>query len=309
MAGWIKLWRKLKDNGHLKMPGTAFKLWIYCLLEAAPRPDRARELEAGELWLNYEHIRQVLGEARRQMSKSTVSNALKYLEQNGYLKLQTKAFYGVKACVANWQDYQSGTVAVPVENAASTPVGTETVPGKNPAMTLVDALPGTETVPVGSASSTPMSTETVPVPVPDTVLVREPEPYSGKPSQAPKNLKNKDLKNKDLKKVVVVVDLTERFAKELGRPLSPLEASQLTKWQRDFPEELLLAALARAAIQDKRTLSYTGGILTNWQKAGVRTIAEIPQEKPVRGPRKGGQAGQQAGYVSKKREFIRSLYL
>lgn len=166
MAGWIKLWRKLKDNGHLKMPGTAFKLWIYCLLEAAPRPDRARELEVGELWLNYEHIRQVLGEARRQMSKSTVSNALKYLEQNGYLKLQAKPFYGVKACVANWQDYQSGTAAVPVESASRPSAGTETVP-------------------VESAPGTPTSTETVPVPVPDTVLVRESGPYSGKPSQGP----------------------------------------------------------------------------------------------------------------------------
>jgi DnaD/phage-associated family protein len=303
LAGWIKLWRKLKDNGHLKMPGTAFKLWIYCLLEAAPRPDRARELEVGELWLDYEHIRQVLGEARRQMSKSTVSNALKYLEQNGYLKLQARPFYGVKACVANWQDYQSGTATVAVESASRPSAGTETITGKTKAMTLVDALPGTATVPLESASSTPVGTETVPVPVPGPVLVRESVPYSGKPSQAPKNLKNKDLK-----KVVVVVDLTERFAKEFGRPLSPLEASQLTKWQREFPEELLLAALARAALQNKRTLAYTGGILVNWQKAGVRTVAEIPREKPVRSPRESGQAGQQDAYESKKRKFIRSLY-
>jgi DNA-binding transcriptional ArsR family regulator len=152
LAGWVKLWRKLKDNGHLKMPGTAFKLWIYCLLEAAPYPDRARGLEAGELWLNYEHIRQVIGEAGRQMSKSTVSSALKYLEQNGYLKLQAQKFYGVKARVANWQDYQSGT----------------------------------ETVPAGTAPGT----ETVPVPVPDPVPVRGPEPYSGAACEAPKNIKN-----------------------------------------------------------------------------------------------------------------------
>jgi DNA replication protein len=103
--------------------------------------------------------------------------------------------------------------------------------------------------------------------------------------------------------------LTERFAKEFGRPLSPLEASQLTKWQREFPEELLLAALARAALQNKRTLAYTGGILTNWQKAGVRTVDEIPREKPVRIPRESGQAGQQDAYESRKRKLIRSLYL
>lgn len=39
------------------MPDTALKLWIYCLLEAAPNSDRARELETGELWLSYNGIR------------------------------------------------------------------------------------------------------------------------------------------------------------------------------------------------------------------------------------------------------------
>ncbi|MCL5779596.1 MAG: hypothetical protein M1119_01350 [Firmicutes bacterium] len=112
MAGWIKLWRKLKENGHLKMPGTAFKLWIYCLLEATPYQNRARDLEVGELWLNYEYVRQVIGEAGRQMSKSTVSNALKYLEKNGYVELKPKKFYGVKVKVVNWQEYQSGTETV-----------------------------------------------------------------------------------------------------------------------------------------------------------------------------------------------------
>jgi len=114
MTGWIKLWRKLKKNGHLKMPGTAFKLWIYCLLEATNLPDRSRDLEAGELWLNYEHVRQVISETGRQMSKSTVSNGLKYLKQNGYINLETKQFYGVKVKITNWREYQSpGTKSVP----------------------------------------------------------------------------------------------------------------------------------------------------------------------------------------------------
>jgi len=292
LAGWVKLWRKLKDNGHLKMPGTAFKLWIYCLLEAAPYPDRARGLEAGELWLNYEHIRQVIGETGRQMSKSTVSSALKYLEQNGYLKLQVQKFYGVKARVANWQDYQSGTETVPVKYQA----GTKTVPGKNPAMTTFDAPTGTETVLVESSPGT----ETVPVPVPDPVLVRDPEPYSGAACEAPKNIKNN---------IVVVVDLKERFSEEFGRPLSPLEVSQLTKWQSEFPEDLILEALTRSILQDKRTLAYTGGILANWQKAGVHSAGDIPREKPARRQRKSGQGGRQDEAERKKRDFIRSLYI
>ncbi|HHW05893.1 MAG TPA: DnaD domain protein [Methanothermobacter sp.] len=293
MAGWVKLWRKLKDNGHLKMPGTAFKLWIYCLLEAAPYPDRARGLEAGELWLNYEHIRQVIGEAGRQMSKSTVSSALKYLEQYGYLKLQAKKFYGVKARVVNWQDYQSGTETVPVKYRT----GTKTVPGKNPAMTPFDASPGTETVPAGTAPGT----ETVPVPVPDPVPARGPGPYSGAACEAPKNIKNNN-------NIVVVVDLKDRFAEEFGRPLSPLEVSQLTKWQSQFPENLILAALSRAILQDKRTLAYIGGILANWQKAGIHSAGEISREKPAR-RRESGQDGRQGEAERKKRDFIRSLYV
>lgn len=260
MAGWVKLWRTLKENGHLKMPGTAFKLWIYCLLEAAPYPDRARLLEAGELWLSYEHVRQVIGEVGRQMSKSTVSSALKYLDQNGYLELQVKKFYGVKVRVVNWREYQSGTVSVPVK----------------------------------SPSSTVASTETVPVGVP----VRASEPYSGAVSKTPKNIKNKDLN------VVVVVDLKTNFEKEIGRSLTPLEVNQLTKWSKDFPDDVILEALARAVMQNKRTLAYIGGILANWQRAGICTAEETRQEKP----RRSGQAVKQDAAKRKKKDFIRSLY-
>lgn len=144
MAGWIKLWRKLKENGHLKMPGVAFKLWIFCLLEASPCRDKARGLEVGELLLNYEQIRQVIGENNRQMSKSTVSAALKYLEQNGYLKLEPIRFYGIKARVANWRLYQStpGTETVPGESPRPEITGTKTVPGQPP----WPPVTGTETV-------------------------------------------------------------------------------------------------------------------------------------------------------------------
>lgn len=290
MEGWIKLWRKLKKNGHLKMPGTAFKLWIYCLLEAAPYPDWARALGAGELWLNYEHVRQVIGEAGRQMSKSTVSNALKYLATKGYVELEVKQFYGVKARVINWQDYQSST---------------ETVPGKKSEMTPVCALPGTETVPVdgspGTVTSTVTSTETVPEPV----LVRASEPYGGAASGTPKNNKNKDLNN-----TVVVVNLITNFEKEFGRPLSPLEVDQLTKWRSELPEDLILEALTQAVIRNKRTLAYTGGILLNWHRAGIRTVDEVRQDKLRRSQQTDRQAGRQdpaAG--SKKKEFIKTLYV
>ena len=291
MAGWVKLWRQLKDNGHLKMPGSAFKLWIYCLLEAAPYPNRARELEAGELWLNYEHVRQFIGEKGRQMSKSTISKALKYLEQNGYLKLQVKKFYGVKVCVVNWQEYQSTTETVLGKNPAmaqdSAPTSTETVPVEGP--------PSTETVLAESPPGTPTSTETVP----DPVLARAPEAYSGKASRTPKNNKNKDLYID-----TAAADIADDFKKEFGRPLSPLEVSQLISWREEFSPDLIKEALTRAVIQNKRTLAYIGGILSNWKQAGIYSIDDARREKHGQSRR----TGKQDQYSSEKKEIIRSLY-
>ncbi|MCL6558046.1 MAG: DnaD domain protein [Firmicutes bacterium] len=286
MAGWVKLWRKLKENGHLKMPGTAFKLWIYCLLEATPYQDRARDLEAGELWLNYEHVRQVIGEAGRQMSKSTVSSAMKYLEQNGYLELQAKQFYGVKARVANWQEYQSGTETVPARVQKSYPASTDTVPGKNPEKTRPNGIPGTETVLGKGPPSTPASTETVPVTVPVGVLVREPEAYSGEASSAPKNIKN--IKNKDLYIDPAAAAIASEFEREFGRLLSPIEVNKLASWQKTFSDELIKEALARAALQDKRSIAYVGGILKSWRRAGITTVEEARREQAGPGT-KGGK--------------------
>lgn len=282
MAGWVKLWRKLKENGHLKMPGTAFKLWIYCLLEASPYQDRARDLEAGELWLNYEHVRQVIGEAGRQMSKSTVSSALKYLEHNGYLELQAKQFYGVKARVANWQEYQSGTETVPARVQKSYPANTGTVPG--------EGLPGT-------SSSTATSTETVPVGVPGKNWKQAPESYSRNASDAWHDscvFKNIRIKNKDLYTAAAIAG---DFEREFARPLSPAELSQLAGWQKQFSLELIKEALARAALQDKRSIAYVGGILKSWRQAGITTLEEARREQNRPGA-KGGKknAGAKPGY-------------
>jgi DNA-binding transcriptional ArsR family regulator len=231
VAGWIKLWRKLKINGHLKMPGTAFKLWIYCLLEASPYPDQSRSLETGELWLNYEHVRQVIGEAGRQMSKSTVSSALKYLEQNGYIYLEAKRFYGVKVRVAGWREYQLGARTARVQKPYPDKAAG---PGVNPDKARPGGLPGTETVPAdnppgtaaGTVTSTATSTEIVPVPVPARVA----EPISGAAYSEPKNIKNKELKNKDIYSVVAA--MAAGFAQEFGRPLSPIETNQLANCKK-----------------------------------------------------------------------------
>lgn len=47
----------------------------------------------------------------------------------------------------------------------------------------------------------------------------------------------------------------------------------------NFTEELILAALSIAILQDKRSMAGVGSILTNWQLQGVRTVSEIPPKK------------------------------
>jgi DnaD/phage-associated family protein len=280
VAGWIKLWRKLLKNGHFNMPGTAFKLWIYCLLEAAPYPDRKRSLEAGELWLNYEHVRQAIGEAGRQMSKSTVSSALKYLAQHSYVQLEVKQFYGVKVRVAGWREYQSGKEKAPARVQKSYSPGTVTVLEEKPDTAWLGGPPGTEIVPAARSPGTPMGTVTVPIPV----LVRAPEANSARPSGTPKNYKNKDIDDID----VDVADIAADFIREFGRHLSPTEIDQLIIWRNEFSTELIREALVRAALHDKRTAAYISGILNNWRLKGITTVEEArrDQDKPSR---KGGR--------------------
>lgn len=104
MPGWIKLWRQTIDHGHFSMPDLCFKLWVYCLLKARPFP--ADELAPGELYLSYKEIQDNLGQRGKTISKSTISAALRFLHQQGYLEVNAVRFMGMKIKVLNWQRYQ-----------------------------------------------------------------------------------------------------------------------------------------------------------------------------------------------------------
>ncbi len=107
MNGWIKLWRKLISNGHFSLDSRAFKLWIYCLLEAAPYPDPVKGLAAGELWLSYRSIREKLTEGSKKLSMSTIAAVLKQLEAQGYLSLEHCKAAGTKVSILKWREHQS----------------------------------------------------------------------------------------------------------------------------------------------------------------------------------------------------------
>lgn len=314
MPGWVKLWRQLLDNGHFKMPDQAFKLWIYCLLKASPFP--ADGLAPGELLLSYREIQRELSQPGRQMSKSTISRALRYLEAHGYLHLEAAPLRGIKARVLNWDKYQSAADPGPepspgTESVPAKPVpGTESVPGRKPEMTRPAGLPGTASVPAKAAPGT----ESVPGLVQKEyqagtprVPARGPEPSNGATSGAPKNNKNIDL---DLD-VDVVMRICQQFEQEFGRPLSPIETRTITSWLTENPEDLLAEALARAVMQGKRTLAYVGGILRGWRRAGITTVEQAAQQDRRR-QKRAGKTEAVSGWnqdEERRRQLLKSLYL
>ena len=105
MNGWIKLYRKLTANGHFSLDSRAFKLWVYCLLEAAPYPDPVKGLAAGELWLSYRSIREKLTEGSKKLSMSTIAAVLKQLEAQDYLSLEHCKAAGTKVSVVKWREH------------------------------------------------------------------------------------------------------------------------------------------------------------------------------------------------------------
>ncbi|MDR9788372.1 MAG: DnaD domain protein [Peptococcaceae bacterium MAG4] len=121
---------------------------------------------------------------------------------------------------------------------------------------------------------------------PSGVLVRNLSPTAARLPSAPKNIEN--IKNKDLYRDQAAASYTSEFEREFGRPLSPIEINKLASWQKSFPDELIKEALARAALQDKRSIAYVGGILKSWWAAGITTVEDARREQ-VRPGAKGGK--------------------
>ncbi|MDD4238456.1 MAG: DnaD domain protein [Desulfotomaculaceae bacterium] len=107
-------------------------------------------------------------------------------------------------------------------------------------------------------------------------------------------------------------DVITAFAKEFGRLLSPMEIEQVNSWLKEFQEPIVLEALKRASLTGKPMVSYISGILTNWRKNNLWTLSAIKEWESnfkARGGTKGGQAWAPDDKDSKKRAFIRSLYI
>ena len=65
------------------------------------------------------------------------------------------------------------------------------------------------------------------------------------------------------------------FEREFGRPFSAIEIQQIDKWLAQVSEPLLMEALRQAVLNGKHNLKYIDGIIREWQKNNLRTVAEI----------------------------------
>lgn len=66
------------------------------------------------------------------------------------------------------------------------------------------------------------------------------------------------------------------FEQELGRPLTAIECETINGWiSAKFSEDLILEAFKRGVLAGIRSFRYIDSILREWEKKGLRTLAEV----------------------------------
>lgn len=68
---------------------------------------------------------------------------------------------------------------------------------------------------------------------------------------------------------------------EFGRTLSSYEIQTITSWQDQdhYSQELILAALKEAVLNQVFTLNYMDKILLTWQRKGIKSVQQVIMEK------------------------------
>ena len=60
--------------------------------------------------------------------------------------------------------------------------------------------------------------------------------------------------------------------------LTPFGLETLTDYLKEFDEDIVIYAMQISVEANRRTIQYIKAILNNWQKAGVKTIADAKNE-------------------------------
>ena len=80
-------------------------------------------------------------------------------------------------------------------------------------------------------------------------------------------------------KEIKETNIFDKFEKEFGRTLSPMEYEIIGAWQEaEFSEELIIQALKEATYNGVSNLRYIDKILYEWNKKGIKTKKDIEKD-------------------------------
>ena len=89
------------------------------------------------------------------------------------------------------------------------------------------------------------------------------------------------------KKEAPKTTIYDKFEKEFGRTLSPMEYEIIGAWlDGNYTEELIELALKEAVYNGVSNLRYIDKILSEWYKKGIKTESDIKKEREKRSKQK-----------------------
>ena len=71
----------------------------------------------------------------------------------------------------------------------------------------------------------------------------------------------------------------DKFEKELGRTLSPMEYEIVNGWLKDNSEEIILLALKEAVYNNVSSMRYIDRIVNEWHKKGIKTKQDVENSR------------------------------
>lgn len=73
--------------------------------------------------------------------------------------------------------------------------------------------------------------------------------------------------------------LVVEYEKEIGF-LTPFQAEKLFSYLNEVSEEMIIEAIHRASLMNKKSLAYVEGILKKWIRSGYKVVSDIREDKP-----------------------------
>ncbi|MCH7321755.1 phage replisome organizer N-terminal domain-containing protein [Solibacillus sp. MA9] len=85
------------------------------------------------------------------------------------------------------------------------------------------------------------------------------------------------------------VSIITFFQENVRFNLSPFELETIIHWENEYSYELIIEAMKRTALANATALRYTEGILIDWQKKRLTTLAEVERDDAAFNQKKGAK--------------------